>query len=158
MPTQLYDIQYHISGLTRPIDWFAYQLVHSQWGLDTTRQRFLEFVKAIHELLSDLVSHITKQRTSNMFRGISSFCGPPSDELQSYLLDPRDIVDHIELAQAVQASIRRRSRPRSNRVISPQSSSTAASNISFGGLTSSGNTTPSNTTTDNTSIVHSKSA
>jgi hypothetical protein len=36
--TQLHDIQYHLSGLTCPISWFAYQLVHSQWDLDTTRQ------------------------------------------------------------------------------------------------------------------------
>ncbi|ORE05301.1 hypothetical protein BCV72DRAFT_209553, partial [Rhizopus microsporus var. microsporus] len=106
---QLHDIQYRLSGLTRPIDWFAYQLVYSQWDLDTTRQRSLEFVKVIHELLSNLASHITKQRASNMFRGISASCDPPSDEPQNYLLDPKDMVDHIKLAQAVQASTRRRS-------------------------------------------------
>ncbi|ORE08282.1 hypothetical protein BCV72DRAFT_225417 [Rhizopus microsporus var. microsporus] len=70
----------------------------------------MEFVKVIHELLFDLASHITKQRTSNMFRGISTSCGPPSDESQSYLLDPKDMVDHIKLSRAAQASTRRRSR------------------------------------------------
>ncbi|RCH86809.1 hypothetical protein CU097_008901 [Rhizopus azygosporus] len=128
--TQFHDVQYCLSGLTRPID--------CQWDLDTTRQRSLEFAKTIHELLSDLASYIAKQ-SSELSLGPQRYGGPH------------------QLAQAVQASTGRRSRPRPIRVISTQSSSAAAFNISFDSMTSSGKTTPSNTTTDNTFIVHSKS-
>jgi hypothetical protein len=74
-------------------------------------------VLAIHELLSDLASHITTQRTDNMFRNISNQLDALSID-NNYLLDPKEMVDHIKLQQSVQQATmcrRNNNKPRPKR-------------------------------------------
>ncbi|CAO3689094.1 unnamed protein product [Rhizopus microsporus] len=99
--TQLYNIQYRLSGITRPLDWYTYQLLHGNWDLPILQQQSLDMVLAIHELLSDLASHITTRRTDSMSRGISNQFDAPSID-SNYLLDPKEMVDHVKLQQTVQ--------------------------------------------------------
>lgn len=62
---------------------------------------------AIHELLLDLASHITTQRIDSMLRSISNHLDAPSIE-NNYLLDPKEMVDHIKPQQNVQQVTMRR--------------------------------------------------
>ncbi|ORZ07410.1 hypothetical protein BCR42DRAFT_336535 [Absidia repens] len=61
---QLHEIQYRLSDITRPIDWYIYQLIKqpSLEDPEANFQRSLDFAIAIHELLSDLASHVTEVR------------------------------------------------------------------------------------------------
>lgn len=58
-------------------------------------------VLTIHELLSELASHITTQRTDNMFCSVSNEIDA-SSVVSNYLLDPKEMVGRIKLQQNVQ--------------------------------------------------------
>lgn len=117
--TQLHQIQYRLSGLTRPVDWFTYQLYTNQWDAATLLKQSKDFAVSMHELLSDLASHLTQLRTDNMFKGLPSSLEAPSlDSSESYLLDNKEMVEHIKLQQSVQQATqnkRRSNRPRPER-------------------------------------------
>ncbi|KAI9300167.1 hypothetical protein BJ944DRAFT_149490, partial [Cunninghamella echinulata] len=115
--TTLHNIQYRLSGLTRPIDWFAYRLLHYKWDQETQTQQTLDFVEAMHELLSDMASHITSLRTDNMFKAYPNVSAPSNDQ-QNYLMDPKELADHIKNQQSIyQNTIRKtnNNRPRPRR-------------------------------------------
>ncbi|KAI9468523.1 MAG: hypothetical protein EXX96DRAFT_624164 [Benjaminiella poitrasii] len=67
-------------------------------------------VQALHELLSDLASHITQMRTDNMFRGIARDLDPPSSSEHSFHMDPKDMVEHIKLQESVKQATIQKSR------------------------------------------------
>jgi hypothetical protein len=97
----LSTLQYRLSGITRPVDWFAYQLLQENWDVATIRQQARDFTHAIHELLSDLASHITTLRTENMFRGLPSNLEPPAPTTDTFLIDTQETLDHIKLQRSV---------------------------------------------------------
>ncbi|ORZ04502.1 hypothetical protein BCR42DRAFT_314200, partial [Absidia repens] len=111
---QLHEIQYRLSGITRPIDWYIYQLIKQPLHEDPEANfhRSLDFAIAIHELLSDLASHVTEVRTANLYKSSNAITKPPSLSGSSNLLvDPKSFVDHINMAKSVQ-QVTARSRPR----------------------------------------------
>lgn len=134
----LHQLQYRISGLTRPLDWFTYQLLQNRWDQATLLQQSTNFAHTMHELLSDLASHITQLRTDNMFKGLpSSIEAPTLDSSESYLLDNKEMVEHIKLQQSVQQATQvksRGNRPRPHR--SPFQNGSPAGHNSYNGGTS----------------------
>jgi hypothetical protein len=139
--TSLHQIQYRLSGLTRPLDWFTYQLQNNDWDATILREQSQNFAYTMHELLSDVASHITQVRTDNMFKGLPSSLEAPSlDSSESYLLDNKEMVEHIKLQQSVQQatqSKRRNNRPRPQRFSSPTGSTNHTSNTGATHATSS---------------------
>lgn len=118
----LYNLQYRISGLTRPLDWFSYQMLHGNWDHDTLKQQAHDFTFAMHELLSDLASHITTLRTENMFKGLPNNVDPPALSSDKFLVDTQDMLDHIKLQKSIQNATQRQRRnngPRSKNFSHP---------------------------------------
>ncbi|KAG1126747.1 hypothetical protein G6F37_013818 [Rhizopus arrhizus] len=119
--TQLSYIQYRLSGITRPLDWFMYRLLQDNWDLPTLQQQSRDIVVAMHELLSDVASHITTLRTQNVYRGIPGRVEAPPESDDNLLLDTTAMVEHIKLQRAVQQATqpqsnkKRNNRPRSKR-------------------------------------------
>jgi hypothetical protein len=110
---QLYDIQYRLSGITRPIDWFTYQLVEKkETDIDELRQQSMEFAISIHSLLSDLASHVTELRSANFFRAANIHAKPPSTKPSELLFESKALMDYVNLEKNFQQSFRQR--PRSN--------------------------------------------
>jgi hypothetical protein len=116
---QLHEIQYRLSGITRPIDWYVYQLIAQPLHDDPEAnfQRSLDFAISIHELLSDLASHVTELRTANLYKTANAITKPPSlSGSTNLLVDPKTFVDHINLAKSVQqATSKSRPRPQSSK-------------------------------------------
>ncbi|KAI8886134.1 hypothetical protein K501DRAFT_178330, partial [Backusella circina FSU 941] len=75
--SHLIDIQYQLSGITKPIDWCNHEML---------QPKSLEFVISVHELLSDLASHASQVRTYRMFVG--HFSTVDSASSSNLLLDP----------------------------------------------------------------------
>ncbi|KAG1468160.1 hypothetical protein G6F56_004002 [Rhizopus delemar] len=129
----LHQIQYGLSGLTRPLDWFTYQIQNNQWEPDALRTHSRDFAHTMHELLSDLASHITQLRTDNMFKELPHALEAPSlDSSDSYLLDNKELVEHIKLRQSVQNATqakKRSYRPRPQRFASHTGTSTSSTSI-----------------------------
>ncbi|ORZ06217.1 hypothetical protein BCR42DRAFT_443304 [Absidia repens] len=91
-----------------------YQLIKQPLHEDpeTNFNRSLDFAIAIHELLSDLASHVNEVRTTNLYKSANAITKPPSLSGSSNLLvDPKSFVDHINLAKSVH-QVTARSRPR----------------------------------------------
>jgi hypothetical protein len=118
----LSTIQYRLSGITRPMDWFAYQLLHANWDPATLKQQARDFTYAVHELISDLASHITTLRTDNMFRGLPNGLEPPAPSTEKFLIDTQDMLDHIKLQQSVQNATQKQRNKRNNGPRSKRSS------------------------------------
>ncbi|ORY89535.1 hypothetical protein BCR43DRAFT_417520, partial [Syncephalastrum racemosum] len=59
---QLRDVQYRLSGLTRPLDWFAYQSTHGHWDPEQFRAHTQSLVRKSRALLADVASYITDLR------------------------------------------------------------------------------------------------
>lgn len=121
--TQIYQIQYRLSGLTRPLDWFTYQLLQNKWDPATLQLQSKDLVVGLHELLSDIASYITTLRTQNVYRGIPGRVEAPPDSTDNLLLDPSEMVEHIKLQRTIQQATtqqpssnrKRNNRHRSNR-------------------------------------------
>jgi hypothetical protein len=110
---QLHDIQYRLSGITRPIDWFTYQLVEEKEAdIETLRQQSLDFAISIHSLLSDLASHVTELRSANFFRAANIHAKPPSAKPTEQLFESKALMEYVNLEKNFQQSFRQR--PRSN--------------------------------------------
>ncbi|KAI8137633.1 hypothetical protein BJV82DRAFT_492092, partial [Fennellomyces sp. T-0311] len=98
---QLYDIQFRLSGITRPLDNFLHQTLQGPGAI--SRQDAIDLVTVVHALLADTASHITQIRTDNMFDA-AGIRGPPPRLLEpdnQPLLDPKSMVEHVKLSQAV---------------------------------------------------------
>jgi hypothetical protein len=145
----LSTIQYRLSGITRPMDWFAYQLLHANWDPATLKQQARDFTYAVHELISDLASHITTLRTDNMFRGLPNGLEPPAPSTEKFLIDTQDMLDHIKLQQSVQNATqkqrnKRNNGPRSKRFNNNSDETHFSSTRSNSGFGNSSNNQPTN--------------
>ncbi|CAO3654316.1 unnamed protein product [Cunninghamella echinulata] len=110
----LYDIQYRLSGITRPLDWFTYQLLYNNWTPEQQQQHTLDFLANIDALLSDLASHLTTLRQENVCKGLPTKVSPPSAD-DNLLMDPKELADHIKLQQSIQQTTNKkfmRNKPR----------------------------------------------
>ncbi|KAG1493970.1 hypothetical protein G6F46_004390 [Rhizopus delemar] len=131
--SQLSHIQYRLSSITRPLDWYTYQLLQNKWDPITLHRQTHGIVTAIHELLSDLASHITTLRSQNVYRGILGRVGVPLESDENLLLDPTVMVEHIKLQRTVQqvtqptSNKKRNNRPRPKRPASGDALSTSLS-------------------------------
>ncbi|OMH84369.1 hypothetical protein AX774_g2108, partial [Zancudomyces culisetae] len=64
----LYDLQYKLSGITRPIDYFIHQCIQGDGAV--SRKDAVDFANNIRDLVSDVASTITQQRIDYMFRSM----------------------------------------------------------------------------------------
>jgi hypothetical protein len=96
--TQLADIQFRLSGITRPLDFYLHQSL--QHG-PLPKEDAIEFVNAVHELLSDTASYITQLRIDNMCKaaGIRGTAPRISAPTTIPLLDPKVLLDHANLSK-----------------------------------------------------------
>ncbi|CAO3619535.1 unnamed protein product [Cunninghamella blakesleeana] len=97
---QLINIQYRLSGITRPLDWFTYQLFHNNWNEETTKHKTLELLQIVNDLLADSASYISQLRTENAYKAIQPSILPPQSE-ENYLFDTKDMLEHFKLQQSV---------------------------------------------------------
>ncbi|KAH8552139.1 hypothetical protein BGW37DRAFT_424810 [Umbelopsis sp. PMI_123] len=90
--TQFSDVQFRLSGITRPLDFFLHKIIQA-----------VEFVNVVHTLLEDAASHITQLRIDNMFRGAGVQGQVPKlvDSAPPPLLDPKELLEQISLNKAV---------------------------------------------------------
>lgn len=96
---QLADIQFRLSGLTRPVDYFLHMALQQT---SPSKDDFIDFANAIHELLSDTASHITQMRIDNMCQsaGIRGQAPRLSAPTATPLLDPKVLLEHVSLAKS----------------------------------------------------------
>lgn len=118
-----YNLQYRISGLTRPLDWFTYQMLYCNWDHADLRQQAQDFTFAMHELLSDLASHITTLRTENMFKGLPNNVDPPAPSSDKFLVDTQVMLEHIKLQKSVQNATQKRPKAFNRTIAEPNNTS-----------------------------------
>lgn len=96
---QLADIQFRLSSLTRPGDYFLHMALQQT---SPSKDDFIDFANAIHELLSDTASHITQIRIDNMCQsaGIRGQALPITPPTSTPLLDPKVLLEHVSLAKS----------------------------------------------------------
>ncbi|OMJ27949.1 hypothetical protein AYI69_g2593, partial [Smittium culicis] len=103
--SKLQDIQYRISGLTRPIDYFVHNLLQGQNRLNTAKT--IEFAGLMRILLSDLASQVTQIRMDNAYKA-SKIPGKAPQILPSTakpLFEPKEFVKHITASQALSKAV-----------------------------------------------------
>ncbi|PVU93199.1 hypothetical protein BB559_003388 [Furculomyces boomerangus] len=83
MDNQLLDIQYRISGITRPIDFFTQKIIQNDGQMDF--QETKDFVKIIRILLPDVASHIT--------------------QIRKELVDTKTLLDHATTTQTIRKTL-----------------------------------------------------
>jgi len=110
--SQLSDIQFRLSGITRPLDAITYQWNHR--GTDVPLSEVNFFVNQLRALLSDAASHCTQLRTDNMFRasGIAVQAPKPADSERGHLMEPKELVEHIQAAKAFRNATQPRRQPK----------------------------------------------
>jgi hypothetical protein len=98
--SQLADVQFRLSGITRPLDSFLHKILRN--GAVSSSEA-IEFVNVIHELLLDSASHITQLRIDNMFRGAGIQGQAPrlANSTPAPLLDPKVLLEHVSLHKSV---------------------------------------------------------
>jgi hypothetical protein len=96
---QLADIQFRLSGITRPLDLLLHQSIVKG---PPTQEDVVEFVNSIHELLSDTASHITQIRIDNMFKsaGIRGQAPRLAANVATPLMEPKELLEHVNLAKS----------------------------------------------------------
>ncbi|KAI9495715.1 hypothetical protein BDB00DRAFT_786225 [Zychaea mexicana] len=106
---QLRDIQYRLSGLTRPIDLFVHDTIRTnKVDVDTA----LRFANTIHTLVSDVASFITQTRSDNICRDTGLKNAPantPGSLPNAPLLDAGKVLEYTQLSQALRKAARNRS-------------------------------------------------
>ena len=97
--SQLSDIQYRLSGITRPLDFLLHKTLTAG---PPSQEDVIHFVQSLHELLSDTASHITQIRIDNMFKsaGIRGQAPRLATGPATPLLEPKDLLEHVNLAKA----------------------------------------------------------
>lgn len=100
LDSQLADIQFRLSGITRPLDLFLHEVI--QHG-SVSCQDAVEFVNVIHGLLADTASHITQLPVDIMYKGAGISVTPPRIGITkpAPLLDPKTMLDHVSLTKSV---------------------------------------------------------
>ncbi|KAG0756529.1 hypothetical protein G6F62_007967 [Rhizopus arrhizus] len=98
---QLADVQYRLTGLTRPIDLMADNLAQ---GRAPTIADSTNFIHTIHSLLSDVASHITQLRSDNICRdaGLPTVPFAADSDGEDALLDTTRILEQSKLSKALQ--------------------------------------------------------
>ncbi|PVU90989.1 hypothetical protein BB561_004615 [Smittium simulii] len=102
---RLYDIQYKLSGLTRPIDYFVHSTIQDPRAL--TPDTAIEFANLMRMLLSDLATHVTQMRMDDAYKA-SKIPGKAPQVLHSNskpLFEPKELVEHVTSMQAMQKSV-----------------------------------------------------
>ncbi|KAI8137543.1 hypothetical protein BJV82DRAFT_661218 [Fennellomyces sp. T-0311] len=114
---QLSEIQFRLSGITRPLDNFVHKALQSN---GPHQQQAIDFANVVHELLVDTASFITQLRVDNMFMAANIRGQAPrlGSSTTSPLLEPKDMVEYVKLAQAVQQTGQRHPRNRSGKAYS----------------------------------------
>lgn len=104
--TQLSDIQYRLSSLTRPLDCFLHRALQQE---STSQEDVIDFVNAMHKLIMDTASSITQTRIDNLYRGTGMQGQAPrlADSNPAPLLDPKTLLDHISLQKSLSTVGRR---------------------------------------------------
>ncbi|OMH78868.1 hypothetical protein AX774_g7733, partial [Zancudomyces culisetae] len=69
----LYDIQYRLSAVTRPLDYFMHEAIRD--GGAVSAEKLAVFINSIRVLLADVASNITQQRIKLSYKA----SGVPSD-------------------------------------------------------------------------------
>ncbi|CAO3608961.1 unnamed protein product [Cunninghamella blakesleeana] len=117
LDNHLYNIQYRLSGITRPLDWFAYRLHYHQWTEDQFKEHTMDLVESMYSLLSDLASHVTQIRQDNLYNSIPEKITHPILNKDNLITDPNEFLNHIKLQKSIQHATNKKSaryRPRSN--------------------------------------------
>ncbi|OAD78744.1 hypothetical protein PHYBLDRAFT_163835 [Phycomyces blakesleeanus NRRL 1555(-)] len=96
---QLADIQFRLSGLTRPIDLFAHDVL-VEGSIQVTQA--LGFANTMHELLSDLASVVTQMRSDNICRDANL---PITPIVTNSALEPKPLLDSQRIVE--QAKLQR---------------------------------------------------
>jgi len=111
--SQLADIQFRLSSITRPLDLFLHKVLQNG---SVSQTDATEFINVVHELLLDSASHITQLRVDNMFRGAGIQGQAPRlvDSTTSPLVDPKVLLDHVNLDKSL-SQIGRRGNSRQQR-------------------------------------------
>ncbi|KAG2187196.1 hypothetical protein INT44_004868 [Umbelopsis vinacea] len=110
---QLSDVQYRLSGLTRPMDFFLHRVLTQE---SVTVDEAVDFINVMHELLMDTASHVTQLRIDNMYRGAGIQgqaprllnCNPAP------LVDTKELLDHVNLQRSWSSIGRRPKRGKAN--------------------------------------------
>ncbi|OMJ12258.1 hypothetical protein AYI70_g9232 [Smittium culicis] len=99
--SKLEDIQYRISGITRPIDYFVHNLLQDQSSFNTADS--IEFAGLIQILLSDFGSQITQVRMNNVYKAskIPSKAPQILPSSAKTVFEKKEFVEHITASQAI---------------------------------------------------------
>ncbi|ORY91031.1 hypothetical protein BCR43DRAFT_413979, partial [Syncephalastrum racemosum] len=113
---QLRDVQYRLSGLTRPLDWFAYQSTHGHWDPEQFRAHTQSLVRNTRALLADVASYITDLRVAGLLAGAEAQRSAdnllvPADELLEQLKLARSFQEVTQPARKPANSKRKGARP-----------------------------------------------
>ncbi|KAL0139941.1 hypothetical protein V8B55DRAFT_1563415 [Mucor lusitanicus] len=111
----LSNVQFRLSGVTRPIDSFLYDLFRNN-SESVPAPVVKEFAICIHEMLADVASHITQLRSDNVCNdnGLPSVPLVPPQRDPGLLLDAPHIIEQTKLCQSL-SDISSQSRPRSRK-------------------------------------------
>ncbi|ORY90601.1 hypothetical protein BCR43DRAFT_447738 [Syncephalastrum racemosum] len=94
---QLRDVQYRLSGLTRPLDWYAYQSTHSNWDANQLLAYSQSLVRNMAALLADVASHITDLRVAGLLSGVDA----QQRSADNPLVPTEDLLEQLKLARSL---------------------------------------------------------
>jgi hypothetical protein len=99
MDSQLADIQYRLSGITRPLDFLLHKSITAG---PPNHEDVVHFVRSVHELLSDTASYVTQIRMDNMFKsaGIRGQAPRLAPTQATPLMEPKELLEHANLAKS----------------------------------------------------------
>ncbi|KAG2215948.1 hypothetical protein INT45_001697 [Circinella minor] len=103
---QLRDIQYRLSGITRPIDLFVHDTVRTNSVDVPTATRF---ANTIHTFLANITSVISQVRSDNVCRdaGLATIPISPFNQINAPLLDAPCVLEQTHMAQSLRRASRR---------------------------------------------------
>ncbi|OMJ16083.1 hypothetical protein AYI69_g7969 [Smittium culicis] len=103
--SKIHDIQYRISGLTRPIDYLVHNLLQDPNSLNTANAIY--FSGLMRTLLSDLASQVTQLRMDEAYKA-SKIPGKTPQIIPSSskpLFDQKEFDEHIGASQALEKAV-----------------------------------------------------
>ncbi|KAI9285773.1 hypothetical protein BC943DRAFT_337056 [Umbelopsis sp. AD052] len=111
--TRLSDIQYRLSGLTRPMDFFLHKVLTQK---SVTVDEAVDFINVMHELLIDTASHVTQLHIDNMYRGAGIQGQDPRllNRHRAPLVDTKELLDRVNLQKSWSNIGRRPKRGKAN--------------------------------------------
>ncbi|CEP14853.1 hypothetical protein [Parasitella parasitica] len=90
---QLSNVQFRLSGVTRPIDSFLYDIFRNQ-----SETVPAQLAVCVHEMLSDVASHISQLRSDNRLPSVPLV---PSQRDPGLLLNAPRIIEQTKLCQSL---------------------------------------------------------